>query len=279
MTPVTTVRATAGRTAAAAVGLVLLGAGLSACGGEAEAGPVPLDPTLVKEGRLTVCTSLPYEPFEFKEKGKFVGFDVDLATEVARRLKVRPVFVDTDFDGIAAGEPLNAGTCDVAAAALTITGERARVLDFSSPYFDAAQTMVVPDGSSVTSLDDLADGSIGVQTGTTGELYVRDNAPASTEVVTIDDVSEIASAMVRGDVDAAFYDNTVVGDVLKENPDFEVAADFNTGEQYGMAVRKDGSTDLLRTINDVLAGLVKNGRYDEIYATWFGSKPAKAEAE
>lgn len=272
-------RTSIGRIVPAAVGLVLLGGGLSACGGEAEAGPAALDPTLVKPGRLTVCTSLPYEPFEFKEKGKFVGFDIDLATEVARRLKVKPVFVDTDFDGIASGAPLNAGTCDVAAAGLTITGERARVLDFSSPYFDAAQTMVVPAGSSAASLDDLAGASIGVQTGTTGELYVRDNAPASTEVVAIDDLSEIAAAMVRGEVDAAFYDNTVVGDVLRDNPDFEVAADFNTGEQYGMAVRKDGSTDLLRTINDVLADLVKKGRYDDIYKTWFGSAPPTSEDE
>lgn len=274
-----TARTTTGRLLPAVTGLLLLGAGLSGCGGEADAGPAPLDPTLVKAGKLTVCTSLPYEPFEFKAKGEFVGFDIDLATEVAKRLKVRPVFVDTDFDGISSGAPLNEGTCDVAAAGLTITGERARVLDFSSPYFNAAQTMVVPSGSSVTSLDDLADGKIGVQTGTTGELYVRDNAPASTEVVAIDDLSEIASAMARGDVDAAFYDNTVVKDVLSENPDFDVAADFNTGEQYGMAVRKDGSTDLLRTINDVLAELEENGRYDEIYQTWFGSKPARAKAE
>jgi polar amino acid transport system substrate-binding protein len=267
-----TARATTGRTSLVVAGLLLLGFGLSGCGGDADAGPAPLDPQLVTAGNLTVCTSLPYEPFEFKKKGEFAGFDVDLATEVAKRLKVKPVFVDTDFDGISAGAPLNDGTCDVAAAGLTITGERARVLDFSSPYFNAAQTMVVPDGSTVDSLDDLGDGSIGVQTGTTGELYVRDNAPASAEVVAIDDLSEIASAMERGDIDAAFYDNTVVGDVLTENPDFQVAADFNTGEQYGMAVRKDGSTDLLRTINDVLAELVKNGRYDEIYQTWFGSK-------
>jgi len=274
-----TTRAMTGRLALSATGMLLLGSALAGCGGEAEAGPAPLDPQFVKEGRLTICTRLPYEPFEFKEKGEFAGFDVDLATEVAKRLKVRPVFVDTDFDGIASGAPLNEGTCDMAAAGLTITGERARVLDFSSPYFNAAQTMVVPAGSSVASLDDLGDGKIGVQTGTTGELYVRDYAPASTEVVAIDDLSEIASAMARGDVDAAFYDNTVVGDVLNENPDFEVAADFNTGEQYGLAVRKDGNTDLLRTINDVLADLVAKGRYDEIYQTWFGSAPAKAKAE
>ena len=269
------IRTTSARLLPAAAGLVLLAAGLSGCGGDAEAGSAPLDPQRVKAGRLTVCTSLPYEPFEFKKKGEFVGFDIDLATEVAKELKVKPVFIDVDFDAIASGEPLNAGTCDVAAAGLTITGERARVLDFSSPYFDAAQTMVVPATSAATSLEDLAGGKIGVQTGTTGELYVRDNAPSTVEVVTINDISEISAAMQRGDIDAGFYDNTVVGDVLTENPDFAVAADFNTGEQYGMAVRKDGGTDLLRTINGVLADLAESGRYDDLYARWFGGKPTK----
>ncbi len=268
-----TARATTGRLLASAAGLVLLATGLAGCGGEADAGPAPLDPTLVKPGKLTVCTSLPYEPFEFRSKGEIVGFDIDLAAEVAKRLEVSPVFVNTDFDAISSGAPLNEGRCDVAAAGLTITGERARVLDFSSPYFDAAQAMVVARGSGLASLDDLGDGRIGVQSGTTGELYVRDNAPATAEVVTYDDPSEIATALGAQELDAGFYDNTVVGDVVAENPEFEVAADVNTGEQYGMAVRKDGSTDLLRTINDVLAELVESGRYDTVYATWFGSEP------
>ena len=78
-------------------------------------------------------------------------------------------------------------------------------------------------------------------------------------------------ALETGEVDAAVYDNTVVGDVIARNPDFKVATEFDTGEQYGMAVKKDGNVDLLRSINDVLADLKADGGYDKIYATWFGT--------
>jgi len=261
------------RTAGSAAALIALSVALTGCGGDAPAATAPLKPELVKAGTLTVCTSLPYEPFEFKKKGEIVGFDIDLANEVAKKLGVTSKMVNTDFDAIQSGAPLNEGKCDVAVAGLTITGERARVLDFSSPYFNAAQAMVVPTGSELSTLEGLSDQKVGVQAGTTGELYVRDNAPDDTEVVTFDDASEIDAALNAGDVDAGVYDNTVVGDVVDRNPGFEVAAEFNTGEQYGMAVRKNGSVDLLRTINDELAKLAKNGGYDTIYATWFGSAP------
>jgi polar amino acid transport system substrate-binding protein len=77
-------------------------------------------------------------------------------------------------------------------------------------------------------------------------------------------------ALTKHTVDAAVYDNTVVGDVVADNPQLEVSAEFDTGEQYGMAVKKDGNVDLLRSINKRLATLEKSGGYDKIYATWFG---------
>ena len=79
------------------------------------------------------------------------------------------------------------------------------------------------------------------------------------------------AAMKSGQVVAAVYDNTVVGDVIEANPDLEVATEFDTGEQYGMAVRRNGNVELLQVINDVLANLKKDGGYDEIYAAWFGA--------
>src|SRR5207342_1196937 len=96
-------------------------------------------PNLVRDGSLTICTSAPYEPFEFEKDGKMTGFDIDLANAVAERLKLQPVYLNKDFDAIASGELLNANTCDIVVAGLSITGDRARSLDFSSPYFNAAQ--------------------------------------------------------------------------------------------------------------------------------------------
>ena len=120
-----------------------------ACRGVREddtAGVAAPEPVLVEEGSLTVCTSLPYEPFEFRKDGEPVGFDIDLASQVAKELRLAPRIVNADFDAIQSGELLNDGRCDVAIAGMTITGDRARVVDFSSPYFNAAQAMVVAPG-------------------------------------------------------------------------------------------------------------------------------------
>lgn len=260
---------------AAAVSAVLLLGTTAGCGyvpglGGSASADTPA-PTLVREGVLTVCTDMPYEPFEFEKGGKPAGFDVDLVQMVAERLDVDLDMVDTAFDDITSGESLNKGRCDVAISAMTITGERARVLNFSSPYFDAEQALVVERGAGLDSLRDLAGRRIGVQAGTTGELYVTDNAPRGADVIPFEDAAAMGEAMEDGQVVATVYDNTVVRDVIEANPDLKVATEFDTGEQYGMAVRRNGNVELLRVINDVLATAKENGEYDQIYATWFGT--------
>ena len=258
---------------AAAVSTVLLLGAATACGAltgsDGSAIAQEPQPNLVKDGVLTVCTDMPYEPFEFEKAGVPTGFDVDLVRQVADRLRLDLDMVDTAFDDIASGESLNKRRCDAAISAMTITGERARVLNFSSPYFDAAQAMVVTRGSGLAGLEDLAGKKVGVQGGTTGELYVTDNAPQGAEVIPFEDAAAMGQAMEDGQVVATVYDNTVVGDVIEANPDLEVATEFDTGEQYGMAVKKNGNVDLLRSINKVLANLEETGGYDKIYATWF----------
>src|SRR5690242_8713375 len=114
------------RTAAAALSSVALMAALSACGGSAngESGDALSDVDLVFDGALTVCTDTPYAPFEYEEKGKPTGFDIDLVREVADALKVDLDVIDSSFDDITSGDSLNADVCDVAISAMTITGER-----------------------------------------------------------------------------------------------------------------------------------------------------------
>lgn len=270
-----TIRTRARTRLLAAVSTVLLLGATTACdvvarldGSYSAEAPAP---TLVREGVLTVCTDMPYEPFEFERAGKPAGFDVDLVQMVADRLGLALDMVDTAFDDIASGESLNKGRCDVAISAMTITGERARVLNFSSPYFDAAQALVVEKGSGLDTLEDLAGRKIGVQAGTTGELYVTDNAPRGAEVIPFEDAAAMGEAMENGEVVATVYDNTVVSDVIEADPGLKVATEFDTGEQYGMAVRRNGNVELLRIINDVLATAKDDGGYEEVYATWFGT--------
>jgi polar amino acid transport system substrate-binding protein len=260
------------RTAAAALSSVALMATLSACGGSAsgESADALEDVSLVFKGVLTVCTDSPYAPFVYEEKGKLVGFDVDLGQLVADALDVDLDVVDVPFDDITSGDALNTGVCDVAISAMTITGERARVLDFSSPYFDAKQALITPKGSGVDQLTELAGLRVGVQKDTTGETYMSDFAPETTEVVGFDDAAGLQAALAAGELDAAMLDNTVSGQFVGDNPRLKLSREFDTGEQYGMAVKKDGNIPLLRRINGTLAGLREDGSYQDVFDKYFG---------
>jgi polar amino acid transport system substrate-binding protein len=255
----------------AALGALLLAGGLSACGGEAagQSGEAYTQVSFVEDGFLTMCTDAPYEPFEFKRGGEYVGFDVDLVREIAKGFDAKLKIVDSAFDDISDGTVLNEEECDVAVSAMTITGSRARVVDFSSPYFDASQVMVTEQGSGISTVETLANVRVGVQADTTGETYLRDFAPDTTKIVAYDDLADLEEALVTDAVSAIVLDNTIAGPVVSQNDDLRVAAEFNTGEQYGMAVRKDANVPLLRVINDELTELRESGKYDEIYNRYF----------
>ncbi|MCF6376480.1 ABC transporter substrate-binding protein [Nocardioides KLBMP 9356] len=260
------------RAAAAALSSAGLMLALSACGGAAsgQSAASLSEVSLVFKGALTVCTDSPYAPFVYEEKGKLVGFDIDLARKVADKLKVDLDVVDVPFDDITSGTSLNTDACDVAVSAMTITGERARVLDFSSPYFDAKQALITPRGSGLDELAELGGARVGVQKDTTGETFMSDFAPATAQVTAYDDAAGLQAALDSGEIDAAMLDNTVSGEFVSSNPKLKLAREFDTGEQYGMAVKKDGNVPLLRKINSILAGLREDGTYDKIYDKYFG---------
>ena len=155
---------------------------LSACGGGDPDGTTGADTTaqpsggvaLVNPGKLTTCTNVPYKPFQFNQDGKVVGFDVDIVDLVAKKLGVTQEILDIDFAVIKSGAALNAGRCDLAAAGMTITDERKQNIDFSVPYFDATQALMVKKGAAVTSLADVrARTKLGAQASTTGLDYVK----------------------------------------------------------------------------------------------------------
>jgi polar amino acid transport system substrate-binding protein len=228
--------------------------------------------SVIKDGLLTVCTSLPYQPFEFEKDKKIVGFDIDLMDKVAEANDLKVHVVVTAFEGIQSGQSLNTGQCDVAAAGMTITPERAKVIDFSDPYFDATQALLTKD-KSLDSLEAMAGKTLGVQAGTTGQKYAEDNAPKDTEIKVFENLGLETTAVKTGQVDAAVQDNGPLLDYVKDNPDTYVTAEFNTGEQYGFAVKKDGNDKLLESINKIIADSKSSGDYDTIYKQWFGSAP------
>lgn len=226
---------------------------------------------LVNSGKLTTCTHLPYEPFQSRDGDKIVGFDVDLVDLVAKELKVTQEIVDTPFEGIQTGEDLNARKCDVAAAGMTITPVREKNLDFSAPYFDATQALITKKGSDFDSLASLKGKKLGVQQATTGEMYAKKNGPG-VEIVQFEDVALLLTAVKTGQVDAGIQDNGVLFEYARNNPDTEVTAEFDTGEQYGVGIRT-GNDALRKEVDKVIKAAQSDGRYDAIYKKWFPAAP------
>jgi polar amino acid transport system substrate-binding protein len=257
----------------AVVALATLTLLLAGCGEDDEAGTASGGPDLVNDGELTTCTHLPYRPFQFEQGGKIVGFDVDMIDLVAKEIGVKQAIIDTPFEGIQSGEDLNARKCDIAAAAMTITPERAEKIAFSDPYFDANQALLVKKGSGIKSLEDLEGQTLGVQSGTTGKMYAEENAPEGVELKDYEDVALELTSVKSGQVPAAINDIPVLLDFAKENPDVEVAAQFETGEQYGFGMKKGTSQELQAVVNRVIQRAKDDGTYERLYEKWFGTKP------
>lgn len=224
---------------------------------------------LVEGGTLTICTHLPYEPFEFTEGGEVVGFDPDVLKVAADAEGWDTKVVDISWETIVSGEALNTGQCDVAAGAMTITDEREAVMDFTDPYFEATQALMTKTGSGITSLEDLAGKTIAVQDATTGADYVRENAPKDAKIVTFEDSALMQQAVKTGKADAGVNDNGLLNYFVSQNDDVEVVTEFQTGESYGFSVKKGGNDELLSVINDAIA----SDDYDTVYEKWFGSAP------
>jgi len=225
--------------------------------------------TLVKDGTLTICTHLPYEPFEYTEGGKTVGFDPDVLKIAADANELQTSVIDISWETIVSGEALNTGKCDVAAGAMTITPEREAVMDFSDPYFEATQALMTKTGSGITSLDQLAGKTIAVQDATTGADYVKENAPEDAKVVSFEDSALMEAAVKTGKADAGVNDNGLLAYYVSQNDDVEITTEFKTGEEYGFSVKKGGNDALLEAINEGIA----SPQYDEVYKKWFGDAP------
>ncbi|MDR7255806.1 polar amino acid transport system substrate-binding protein [Nocardioides sp. BE266] len=221
---------------------------------------------LVEGGTLTICTHLPYEPFEFTEGGEVVGFDVDVLKIAADSQGWDTKVVDIGWETIVSGEALNTGQCDVAAGAMSITDERAAVMDFSDQYFEAKQALMMKKGAGYTTLDDLAGKTIAVQDATTGADYTRENAPDDAKIVSFEDSALMEQAVKTGKADAGVNDNGLLNYFASQNPDVEVGAEFETGDVYGFSVKKGDNDELLKIIDDAIA----SNDYDTAYQTWFG---------
>ena len=222
-------------------------------------------------GTVTIGTNAEYPPFEFvNEEGTITGFDVELMNAIADEAGFEFEFVNTRWDGIFVA--LASGEFDAVISAATITEERAEMVDFSDPYFDAGQVITVrADETGIEGPEDLENVRVGVQLGTTGDIWLTEETDA--EVVRYDENTLAFQALANGDVDAAVADSPTAAELVKANPemDLKLLEGVYTDEQYGIAVNEERG-DLLQAINEGLAAVRASGEYDEIYNKYFGAE-------
>ncbi len=259
---------------------------LSGCGGSAstatseastpasEAASTPaVDYGLVTPGTLTVCSDIPYKPFEYEDASSasgYTGFDIELVDAIAKNLGLTLKVVVTNFDALQSGTALEANSCDMAASAMTITDERKQHLDFAEPYYDSLQSLLVKADSGITSLADTAGKKIGVQKGSTGKTYATENAPSTAKIVDFADDGKMWIALQAGQVDALLQDQPVNHQHEVDDPTYKILETYNTNEQYGFAFAKDKKPALLAAVNEQLTALRADGTYDTIYKKYFG---------
>lgn len=230
--------------------------------------------TTITEGKIIVGSDTAYPPFENVVDGVTEGFDVDMMKAVGEKLGVEVEFKTYKFDALIAG--MQAGTeFDIIASAMTITDERKEAIDFSDPYINSNQSLAVAADSTLATADDLKSGDkVGVQSGTTGEKWAKDNlAPKGVTVTPYDDILAAFNALSAGDIVGVINDAPISQDVVKDPArKAKVVAEIPTGEQYGFAFNKS-NTALRDAVNGALAELKADGTYVEIYKKWFGAEP------
>ena len=229
--------------------------------------------TLVTKGHLIVVAELGFQPFEYFEGNSTtpVGFDVDLITEIAKRLNLEVTYLPNQKFDTLVPTIKQGGKADVAIAGITITDERSQEVDFTTSYLDSNQSLVVKSGSTETeqTLND-ASKKVVVQTGTSGEDWAKENLPKAT-IISVDDVAAAMAGVQTGLYDAMVIDLPVASNLISTSySDLTIAKEIPTGEQYGIVVSKDNPA-LTEAINKVLADMEKDGTMTALKTKWFGS--------
>nr|WP_157087845.1 amino acid ABC transporter substrate-binding protein [Cytobacillus eiseniae] len=220
------------------------------------------------EGKLLVGTEGTYPPFTFHDdKGELTGFDVEIAKEVAKRLGVEPVFMETQWDAIFAG--LDSKRFDMIANQVGIRPDRQEKYDFSDPYITSAGVLIKhTDNEAVTSFEDI-EGLKAAQSMTSNYAdLARENGA---EIVGVEGFNQAIELINSKRADVTINDNLSFLDFKKNKPDapVEIADTLDDASKSGLMFRK-GSETLIEEVNKALNEMIEDGTYLEISEKWFG---------
>ena len=216
----------------------------------------------VTAGKLIMATNAFFPPYEYYEGDKIVGIDVEIATAVAEKLGLELVIEDVEFDSIIAG--VQSGKYDIGCAGMTVTEDRLKSVNFSTPYATGIQSIIVAADSEITDIDMLLAGDykVGVQSGTTGDIYmsssVEDGGVGEERIERFAKGNDAVIALTSGKIDAVVIDNEPAKAFVAANAGLKILETPYTVEDYAMAINKD-NVALKDAINQALKELTDDG--------------------
>ena len=230
---------------------------------------------LADKPKVSVVTDPSFVPFEMMdpETGEMIGFDMDIINEVAERAGFEVDLTTMEFAGIIPA--VQTGSQEIAIAGVTITEERAEIVDFSDPYYDSGLQIIVRiDNDSVETIEDLEGKSIATRIGSTSYDFLQENLGDSANIVPYPGNSDMYMALLGRNVDAAFYDapNVSYFSQTRGEGRTKVVGPLYAGQQYGIVFHK--GSQWVEPVNAALAEMRDDGTYAEIYEKWFGEAPS-----
>jgi len=246
------------------MGLVLAGCGNS---GGKTAGTSTGGNEAGKQEVIKVAADTTFPPFEMEVNGKVTGFDIDLINAIAAKENLKVQMQTMDFQGLIPA--LQTDTVDVAVAGITITPQRAQMVNFSNPYYHSGLSILVKKDSNIKGVSDLKGKTVAVKLGTTGDIMM--SKMPGVNVKRFNNIDDAYNELQNGGAQAVLFDNPVNQNYINTgHNNVKVVGGLLTGEDYGIAVTKQ-KPELLKKINDGLARLMASGEYEQLYRKYFKS--------
>lgn len=210
-------------------------------------------------GVLVMGTNAEFPPYEYYEGQEVVGIDAEIAAAVAEKLGMELKIEDMAFDSLITA--LSSGKVDMVAAGMTVTEDRKAFVNFTDTYATAKQVIIVTEDSEIAGSDDLTGKKVGVQLGTTGDIYASDIEDAAIEQY--NKGMEAVQALSQGKIDAVIIDNQPAKVFVSEVEGIKILDEAFADEEYAIAIAKE-NTDLLDKVNAALSELKEDGTLQTI---------------
>lgn len=243
----------------AMAGAVCMAALLTACAGSGTKTETTAAGQQEAAGKLVMVTNAEFPPYEYYDNNEIVGIDVDITRAIADKMGVELDVRDMAFDSLIPA--VQSGKADFTAAGMTVNEDRMKNVDFTDTYAEAAQVIIVKEGSEIKTPDDLMGKKIGVQTGTTGDIYADDIEEA--DVQRFNKGLDAVMSLSQGKIDAVIIDREPSKVFVKENAGLAILDEAFTEEEYAIAIKK-GNAELLDKMNSAIKELKESGELKKI---------------